>query len=421
MKFLLSQSIFHLNLSVELIILFMSQLSHSLQQSLATQELLQEKSKGLQRFTIGVLKEDSELETRVALTPQGVAMLVDGGHEVYLERGVGKESNFSDLDYTEHGGVMVEREEALGQDVILKITPPEIEDIDRMKKRALLFSLMRFHDMCKERLLAMKIKNITAVAMDWIEGDQGECPIANSMKEIEGNAAVVFASSLSMYPKGKGAMLGSVAGVSPSEVVILGAGMAGQSAAKCAIGMGATVKFFDSSLRSLQKMRTIFGSHIFTSILHPNSLAKSLKSAEVIIGALGEDETALPFTISDDLVKHMKKGAVIIDLNIDKGGSFETSRETSIKKPSYKEKGVHYCCLPSLSTMYPRTASIALSNILAPLLLNMDSYENRGQYICTEGGFQKGIYVYNGVLSNFDMGRRFNISAKDLQLLLTVF
>jgi len=231
----------------------------------------------------------------------------------------------------------------------------------------------------------------------------------------------VFAAKLSTYPKGKGAMLGSVAGVSPSEVVILGAGMAGQSAAKCAIGMGATVKFFDSSLRSLQKMRTIFGSHIFTSILHPNSLAKSLKSAEVVIGALGEDERALPFVISEDLVRTMKKGAIIIDLNIDKGGSFETSRETTIKKPTYKERGIHYCCLSSLSAMYPRTASIALSNILAPLLLNMDNYENRGQFICSEEGFQKGIYMYNGVLSNFDMGRRFNLSAKDLQLLLTVF
>lgn len=399
----------------------MSQFSHSIQKSLATQEMLKEKSKGIQRFTIGVLKENREEETRTALTPQGVSMLVDGGHEVFLERGVGEESNFSDLDYTEHGAVMVARDEALQQDVILKITPPQVEDIERMKKRALLCSLMRYHDMCKERLAAMKAKNITAVAMDWVEGVQGECPIANSMKEIEGNAAIVFSASLSTYPKGKGAMLGSVAGVSPSEVVILGAGMAGQSAAKCAIGMGATVKFFDSSLRSLQKMRTIFGSHIFTSILHPNSLEKSLKSAEVVIGALGEDETALPFTISEDLLKGMKKGAIIIDLNTDKGGSFETSRETTIKKPSYKERGIHYCCLPSLSAMYPRTASIALSNILAPLLLNMDTYENRGQYICTEDGFQKGIYMYNGVLSNFDMGRRFNISAKDLQLLLTVF
>ncbi|MDA3853505.1 MAG: alanine dehydrogenase [Bacteroidales bacterium] len=399
----------------------MPHLSHSLQQSLDTQEQLIKKSKGALRFTIGVLKEDKGKETRSALTPQGVSMLVESGHEVYVEEGLGSESNFADLDYTEHGGMLCRRAEALQQDVILKITPPEQVDVEGMKKRSLLFSIMQYHEMCKETLEAMRLKCITAVAMDWIEGVQGECPIANSMKEIEGNAAIVFAANMSCYPKGKGAMLGSVAGVSPSEVVIMGAGMAGQTAAKTAIGMGATVKFFDSSLRSLQKMRNSFGNHIFTSILHPNALAKSLKGAEVVIGALGEDENILPFVISEDLVHTMKKGAIIIDLNIDKGGSFETSRVTTIKKPTYKDKGIHYCCLPALATMYPRTASIALSNIIAPLLLNMHAYENRGQYICSEQGFQKGIYMYNGVLSNFSMGRRYNISAKDLQLLLTVF
>jgi len=155
----------------------MSQLTHSIQKTLAPQELLQEKSRALQRFTIGVLKENKEEETRVALTPQGVAMLVDGGHKVLLERGVGEEANFSDLDYTEHGGILVERDEALQQDIILKITPPDVEDIEKMKKRALVYSLMRYHDMCRERLAAMKAKNVTAVAMDWVEGVQGECPM----------------------------------------------------------------------------------------------------------------------------------------------------------------------------------------------------------------------------------------------------
>lgn len=399
----------------------MSQFSHSHQQSLATQEQLLEKCKGMQRFTIGVLKEDKEKETRVALTPQGVSMLVACGHEVFVEDGLGSESNFQNLDYTEHGGMVCSRAEALKQDVVLMIAPPALSDVNGMKKRVLLFSLMQYHEMRKETLEAMRLKNVTAVALDWIEGDQGECPVANSMKEIEGNAAIVFAANMSCYPNGKGAMLGSVAGVSPSEVVIMGAGMAGQTAAKAAIGMGATVKFFDSSLRALQNMRNSFGNHIFTSVLHPTALAKSFKTAEIVIGALGEDETALPLVISSDLLDTMQTDAVIIDLNIDKGGSFERSRETSIGKPIYKDRGVHYCCLPALATMYPRTASIALSNIIAPLLLDMNTYENKSQFICSEVGFQSGIYMYNGVLANFDMGRRYGISAKDLQLLLTVF
>lgn len=399
----------------------MSPFSSSLQKSLATQEQVMEKGNGLHRFSIGVLKENREKETRVALTPQGVEILVEAGHEVFLEEGLGLESNFTDLNYTEHGGRMVSRTEALQQELVLMIIPPVLSDVEGMRKRALVFSLMQYHTMCKESLEGMHSRNITAVALDWIEGDKGECPIANSMKEIEGNAAIVLAAHLSCYPKGKGAMLGSVAGVSPSEVVILGAGVAGQTAARSAMGMGATVKFFDSSLRSLQKMRTIFGNTIFTSILHPKALAKSLKSAEVVIGALGEDESHLPFVISEEMVRTMKKGAIIIDLNIDKGGSFETSHETTIKKPTYKDKGVHYCCLPALATMYPRTASMALSNIITPLLMGMNVYENRGQYICSEDGFQKGIYMYNGVLTNYAMGRRYALTAKNLQLLLTAF
>lgn len=399
----------------------MSQFSHSIQQSLATQTQLQEQSQSHQRFTIGVLKENKDIETRVVLTPQGVSMLVDAGHEVFLEDGLGRESNFDNITYTEYGGVVSSRSEVLQQDVVLAITPLSVEDIEGMKKCALLFTMMSYHEMCSECLEAMRKKKITAVAMDWIQSANGECPTANSMKEIEGNAAIVFAANMSSYPKGRGAMLGSVAGVSPSEVMILGAGKAGQTAAKTAIGMGATVKFFDSSLSSLQKMRSIFGNHIFTSTLHPNAITKSLKSAEVVIGALGEDESLLPFVVSMDLVKTIQKGAIIIDLNIDKGGSFESSRATTIKRPTYTERGVHYCCLPALVTMYPRTASIALSNIIAPLLLDINSYENRGQYICSEMGFQSGIYMYNGVLCDFDMGRRFNMSAKDLQLLLTVF
>ena len=399
----------------------MPKTSHSYQESFATQELLQEISNGAKRFTIGVLKENKEVETRVALTPQGVSMLVDGGHEVFLENDLGNEAFFSNLDYAKSGANMVMREEALKQDLVIMLTPPQLDDIEKMKKSALVFSLIRHQDLHKECLLAMKQKCITAVAMDWIEGDLGERPVANSMKEIDGNAAVVFAGALSLYPKGKGAMLGSVAGVSPSEVVILGAGVAGQSAAKCAIGMGATVKFFDTSLYSLQKMRTIFGNHIFTSMMHPNTLAKSFKSADIVIGALGEEEESCPFIVPKNILENMKKGTVIIDLNINNGGCFETSRTTTLKKSTYCENGVHYSCLPDISAMYPRTASIALSNIIAPLILNIDCYNNRCQFICNEFGFQKGIYMYNGVLSNFEIGQRFNLQAKDLHLLLTVF
>lgn len=393
--------------------------SQSTKTTISTQESLQEVIPSTQRFSIGVTKEDKQTETRVPLTPQGVAMLVDAGHRVMLESGVGEEANFTDLDYAEYGGEMVSRTEALRQDIVLMIAPPSVQDIEGIKKGGLLMSLMRLKGMCRSRLEAMHAKQLTAVALDWIEDEYGEHTIANSMKEIEGNAAIVMAANMSAYTKGKGTMIGSIAGVSPSEILILGAGMAGQSAARCAIGMGATVKFFDSSLQSLQKVRSLFGHHIVTSILHPTALAKASKTADVIIGAL--EDTDIPYTIHSDFVKDLKKNTLIIDLNIDKGGTCEYSKQTSLKHPVYTHNNVHYCALPALSAIYPRTASIALSNIISPLLLNINNYENRGQYICSEMGIQSGIYMYNGILSCFKMGRQFNLSAKDLQLLLTVF
>ncbi len=399
----------------------MQAFTHTPQKTLSPQEQSKKKGRSMKRLAIGVLKAKQTVETRVLLTPQGVTMLTEAGHEVIVEENAGCAAGFTDLDYAECGARLSARHDALQQDIVLTVNPLCSSDVENMKKRTLLFSLIRYHEMNRETIVSMHAKGLTAVALDWIEGMHGERPVSNSMKEIEGSVALVLAASLSAYPKGKGAMLGSVAGVSPSEVVILGAGMAGRAAAASAIGMGATIKIFDSSLHALQKMRHLFGNHIFTSVLHPSALAKALKSAEVIIGALGEGEALLPFVISEEMIKILKNDAVIIDLNIDKGGSFETSRKTSIQHPTYKDKGVHYCCLPSLTTLYPRTSSIALSNIIAPLLMQMNSYENKDQYICSDFGFQKGIYMYNGVLSNFDMGRRYNISAKDLQLLLTAF
>jgi alanine dehydrogenase len=399
----------------------MTNLSHSGKESIFTQEQLLEKGRVTQHFTIGIPKEDMLRETRTPLTPEGVAILVNNGHNLFIEEGSGDGAFFTDVEYSEAGAVITERAEVLQQDLILKITPPSDDDISSMKKGALLISMMCVNLLSKSNLEEMRKKSITAVAIDWIEDERGKRPMANLMREIEGNASIMVAASMSRHTRGKGVMIGSVAGVSPTEVVILGAGVAGITAAKSAIAMGATVKFFDESLPALQKVREVFGNSVFTSILHPNAIIKALKSADVLIGALQQRQNVPSFILSEELMATTKSGIIAIDLNMNASGSFEKSRLTTLKKPIHRYEGVQYYCLQSLATLYPKTAAIALSNGVVPHILEMDYNGGCEQHICSELNFQKGVYMYNGTLTNYEIGNQFGIVSKNLQLLLTAF
>jgi len=241
------------------------------------------------------------------------------------------------------------------------------------------------------------------------------------MSQIAGVTSITIASEyLSNAHNGKGVLFGEVTGVTPAELVIIGTSTAAEYAARAALALGILVKVFDTSVYDLSKLEEKLGQRIFTSVFYPKVLRKALFSADAVIGAMSFNTTP-KFKVSEDLVKQMKEGSVIIDLNASQGGCFETSRCTDFNNPTYVKHGVVHYCVPNSPSLVSRTASISLSNILIPILLAIGDSGGVDNYIKTSKGFRKGVYIYHGILTNTEVGNLFNIPAKDINLLLAVF
>jgi len=242
------------------------------------------------------------------------------------------------------------------------------------------------------------------------------------MSTIAGSTSVLVAAEyLSNVNKGKGVMLGGISGITPTEVVILGAGTAAEFAARAALGLGATVKIFDNSIKRLMELQNILGQRLYTSIFHPQVLERVLKTADVVIGTLSPEETDQRYIISEDQVMLMKKGSVIIDLSIDKGGCFETSELRNHNSPSFIKHGVIHYCVPNITSRVARTASIAMSNVFAPMLGAIGETGGIKQQLKDDAGLRHGVYVYNGILTNDYLGRLYNLPARDINLLMAAF
>jgi alanine dehydrogenase len=242
------------------------------------------------------------------------------------------------------------------------------------------------------------------------------------MSEIAGITSLLIASEyLSNMHGGKGVMLGGITGVTPTEVVILGANTAGEYAARAAIGLGSTVKIFDNSLPRLRSFQNVLGQRLQTSVFHPQVLKKALKSADVLIGAIELEDLRPWYYITEDMVRNMKKGAVIIDLSIDRGGCIETTECRALKDPVYEKHGVIHFSAWNLPSRVARTASIALSNIFTPLLQSMADAGGITQLLKYDQGVRNGAYLYNGMLTNETLGQKFGIISKDLDLLISAF
>ena len=234
--------------------------------------------------------------------------------------------------------------------------------------------------------------------------------------------SILIASEyLSNVHKGKGVMLGGITGITPAEVVILGAGTAAEYAARAAIGLGAEVKIFDNSIYKLRRVQNFVGQRLHTSIFHPRVLQKTLKSADVVIGAVHLIGKGPRFYITEDMVKGMKKGSVIVDISIDQGGCVETSESRSHHDPVYTKHGVVHYCVSNIPSRVARTASIALSNVFAPILMSIGDSGGIQTHLKDNQGLRRGIYIYNGILTNSYIGNHFGILSKDIDLLLAAF
>ncbi|WP_346855740.1 alanine dehydrogenase [uncultured Draconibacterium sp.] len=388
---------------------------------LPKEEMLEIKKKG-QKIKIGIPSDYSKVEYRVPLTPQAVDLLVSYGHEILIEKDAGKSASYFNEAYRKAGATIVEtKEETFQCDIILRIAPFDCEEIDALRGNQVILSNMQIQAHCNESIQKMMQKKVTTIAFEYLENEEGFLPFVHQMSQIAGVTSITIASEyLSNSRNGKGVLFGEVTGVTPAELVIIGTSTAAEYAARAALGLGIFVKVFDTSVYELSKLEEKLGRRIFTSVFYPKVLRKALVSADAVIGATSFN-TPPKFKVSEDLVKQMKEGSVIIDLNVSQGGCFETSRCTDFNNPTYTKHGVVHYCVPNTPSMVARTASISMSNILIPILLAIGNNGGVDNYIKASQGFRKGVYIYHGILTNHDVGRMFNIPAKEIDLLLAIF
>lgn len=387
------------------------------------QEEMLEIAKKKGSLFIGIPKETSFQENRVALTPEAVHVLVGNGHEVVIETNAGIASNFQDKDYSEAGArIAYSTEDVYKANVIIKVEPPSLQEIEMMQHKQTIISALQLSTQNAEYVKKLMAKRITAVAFDFIKDDEGIFPIVRSMSEIAGNTAILIAAEyLSNVNNGQGLMLGGISGVAPTEVVIIGAGTVGQFATRAALGLGASVKIFDNSIYKLRRLQNQLGTRLFTSVLQPNELSKALKNADVVVGAIRAPHGRTPCVVTEQMVSDMKAGSVIVDVSIDQGGCFETSKVTSHTNPVFRKYGVIHYCVPNIASRVARTASYALSNVLTPILLETGEEGGIENFIRKHKGLRSGVYIYNGILTNKYLGETFNIAYKDLDLLIAAF
>jgi alanine dehydrogenase len=390
-----------------------------------TQEKLLEKYKNSKKISVGIPNDNKfpEYEKRVPLTPQGVKLLVDGGNEVVIQSGAGLAANYSDNEYSEHGAVIAESmSQVYNSDIIIKVAPFTEKDTNLMKGNQVVMSYLNILRLSEEVLNKLIQKRVTAIAFERLRDIDGSLPIVESMSEISGVTSILMASEyLSNYLGGKGVMLGGITGITPTEVVILGANTAGKYAAKAALGLGAQIIVFDDSLNKLRQFESFIGHRVQTSVFHPQVLSKALLSADVMIGAMELDDLRPWYYVSEDMVRTMKKGAVIIDLSIDRGGCIETTECRTLAEPAYEKFGVIHFSAWNLPSRVARTASMALSNILCPLIQNMSDAGNTTTFLSHNPGTRQGVYLYNGILTNETLGSKFGMMSKNLDLMLSVY
>ena len=386
---------------------------------LLPQEEKLEISKQKGELFIGLPKETYFQEKRICLTPDAVAAMVANGHRVLVENGAGDQAGFSDRNYSDAGAELTsDTKKVFGCPMILKVEPPSLEELELINPGAVLISALQLKTREKSYFETLTKKKVTALGFEFIKDEDGSYPAVKALSEIAGTASVLIAAELMMRRNGgNGLLFGNISGVPPVEVVVIGAGTVGQYAVRSALGLGANVKVFDSSITKLRKIQSNVGQTLYTSTIQPKNLAKALRRADVAIGAIRGTNRS-PVVVTSDMVEKMKKGAVIIDVSVDMGGCFETTEMTSHDKPTKIKHGVIHYGVPNIPARYPKTASISISNIFTPYLLEMAECGGLENAIRFDPGLKNGLYFYRGILTNKAVGNWFDMPCSDINLLI---
>lgn len=383
------------------------------------EETLDIKPEGTQ-LHVGIPKETAFQENRIALTPEGVGVLVNNGHVVVMEHKAGEGSNYSDKDYTDAGAKIVfNKADVYKAPLLIKSAPVIEEDLPLLQLNQTIISPIHLSAMKSQYLQTMMEKRITGLSFENLKDDSGTYPIVRSMSEIAGSAVMLIAGQyLGSANKGKGVLLGGISGIPPTKVIIIGSGVVGEFATRTALALGASVKVFDNNVYRLKRLQNNLGIRVWTSVIEPKILAKQLKTCEVAVGALNSEMGRTPMLVTEDMVAAMRPGSVIIDISIDRGGCFETSEITSHENPTFVKHGVIHYCVPNIPSGFARTASQAINNVLMPLLLDVSDAGGIDEIVWHNFNLRNGIYLYKGHLTNFHLSQQFDLKFTDLNLLI---
>jgi len=322
-------------------------------------------------MNIGIPKERRDLERRVGLTPYGVDLLARAGHTCYVETEAGLGAGFTDYHYERAGGhIVYSGEEAYGRvDLVLKTVRPTDEELEWLREGQIIAGFLHLASARRSKVEVLLDRHITAIAYETIEEDDGTLPVLHTMSEVAGRMAPQLAATfLQSNYGGRGVLLCGVPGIPPARVVILGAGVLGTNAARAFYGLGAQVFVLDRNLDKLRQIDQQFHGCVTTMVAYPFNVARVARFAEVLIGAILAPGARAPIVVTREMVRSMKKGAVILDFSIDQGGCVETSRPTTLRDPVFVEEGVVHFCVPNVPGAVPRTATHAFNNAVWPYL-----------------------------------------------------
>ncbi len=386
-----------------------------------TKEKRQKKTGDEKSLKVGVPKEASEEERRVSISPTGVAAIVANGHDVYVGEGAGDASHFTDLEYTEAGAIIAKSASELysASDLIVKVGPPVEEEVALMHDKQVLISALHLGNTSPDSLNRLIDLGVTAIGFEFIRDSDGSLPIVRMMHEIMGSMAIQIAARyLESGEGGKGVMLGGISGVPPSNVVILGAGMVGEWAARAALGFGAHVIILDNDLGALRSLEHYLGRGITTAMATQQYISQALLTADVVVGAMMTAGQRAPVVVTEDMVASMRDGSVIVDTVIDQGGCIETSKPTTHSNPTFRRHGVIHYGVPNMPSNAARTASYALTNVLVPYAIKIGDAASINEALWTHVGLRNGTYVYRKHLTKKSLASMFGISHRDIELLI---
>jgi alanine dehydrogenase len=379
-----------------------------------------------QRLRVGVPSEAPNDERRVALAPYAAALLVAEGHEVRIEAGAGEAAQFPDADYAEAGCDVVDSagEVFADADLIAKVFPPRPDELAMMRERQVLISALHLGGLQPDLLRRLMELRITGIGFEFIADADGTLPIVRMMHEISGSVAVQTAARLLESAPGvadgggRGVMLGGISGVPPATVVILGAGVIGEWAARTAVGFGAHTIVLDTDLPALRAIEHVLDRRVTTAMANPAYVKNAVRGADVVIGAMMAVGQRSPVVVTEDMVAQMRPGSVVVDLVVDQGGCVETSRPTTPAEPTFTCHGVIHHCIPNTPSAVARTATYALSNALTPYLLDIGEAGSINDALWSNVSLRTGTYVYRRHLTKKSIAGMFGMPHRDIELLI---